>query len=64
MKEMLNELAYNLWWSWNPPAKRLFRLISEIVWKESKENPVAIIKNEELVEKAIENKNFVDLLNF
>jgi len=64
IKEMLNELAYNLWWSWNPPAKRLFRLISEIVWKESKENPVAIIKNEELVEKAIENKNFVDLLNF
>ncbi|GBD03477.1 Glycogen phosphorylase [bacterium HR19] len=64
LKAKLREIAYNLWWSWNPPAKKLFKMIDEIIWKESKENPVVFLKNEEAIEKALENKKFVNTLNF
>ena len=29
----LGELAYNLWWTWNPDAQRLFARIDPILWK-------------------------------
>ena len=30
----LGELAYNLWWVWNPDAQQLFRQIDEALWDE------------------------------
>jgi starch phosphorylase len=40
----LHELAYNLWWSWNPPAQQLFRELSPYVWETSNHNPVAVLR--------------------
>lgn len=36
----LGEVAYNLWWSWNPDAQRLFEQINPSQWKRFRSNPV------------------------
>jgi glycogen phosphorylase len=39
----LGELAYNLWWSWNPEAERLFKLIDSDLWEAVSHNPVQFL---------------------
>ncbi|MCX7669282.1 MAG: alpha-glucan family phosphorylase, partial [Anaerolineae bacterium] len=41
--ERLAELAYNLWWSWNPPAQALYRDIDEELWEAVNHNPVKFL---------------------
>ncbi|MCL4502113.1 MAG: alpha-glucan family phosphorylase [Deltaproteobacteria bacterium] len=40
----LGELAYNLWWSWHPAARMLFKRLDRMAWKESGHNPVKLLK--------------------
>ncbi len=40
----LGELAYNLWWSWHPEARMLFKMLDRQLWKESLHNPVKMLK--------------------
>ncbi len=42
--EGLNEIAHNLWWSWNDDAMALFRMISYHDWKKSGRNPIKLLK--------------------
>ena len=39
----LQELAYNLWWSWNGEAKDLFRYIDIEAWHRAGSNPVLLL---------------------
>ncbi len=39
----LAEIAYNLWWSWHPAARMLFKRLDRIAWKESRHNPVRML---------------------
>ena len=39
----LQELAYNLWWSWNGGAKDLFRYIDTDLWHRANSNPVVLL---------------------
>jgi len=39
----LKELAYNLWWCWNPEAVTLFRRIDYNLWEETNHNPVWLL---------------------
>ncbi len=39
----LEKLAYNLWWSWTPPARELFRALDLQAWRESGYNPVRML---------------------
>jgi starch phosphorylase len=41
----LAEIAYNLWWSWHPGARMLFKMLNRIVWKESGHNPVQMLRD-------------------
>ena len=41
--EKLGELAYNLWFAWNPDVRDLFREINENVWRTGGRNPVEIL---------------------
>ncbi|OGW68393.1 MAG: alpha-glucan phosphorylase [Nitrospirae bacterium RIFCSPLOWO2_02_FULL_62_14] len=41
----LQELAYNLWWSWEPSARRLFETIDPTLWRLSHHNPVRLLHN-------------------
>ncbi|NUM44321.1 MAG: alpha-glucan family phosphorylase [Anaerolineales bacterium] len=39
----LGELAYNLWWTWNPEAERLFKLIDTDLWEAVGHNPISFL---------------------
>lgn len=41
--EKLSELAHNLWWSWNYEATDLFEDLNPQLWKECRQNPVALL---------------------
>ena len=40
----LVDLAYNLWWSWHPEARVLFKQINPQAWKKSGHNPVKMLR--------------------
>ena len=37
------DLAYNLWWSWNPEVKMVFKQLNPLAWSESIHNPVRML---------------------
>ncbi|HNX11758.1 MAG TPA: alpha-glucan family phosphorylase [Paludibacteraceae bacterium] len=39
----LDEMAQNIWWSWDSEAKKLFREIDRPVWKEAESSPVQLL---------------------
>ena len=39
----LETLSRNLWWCWNDSAKALFKSVDEQAWKDSGENPIAML---------------------
>lgn len=39
----LNELAYNLWWSWHPEAQRLFSEVDPVLWEAVYHSPVRFL---------------------
>lgn len=47
----LGELASNLWWSWHPAARMLYKNLNRQVWKESTHNPVRVLR--ELPQEAL-----------
>ena len=40
----LGEMAENLWWSWHPAARMVFKSLNRQVWKESLHNPDKTLK--------------------
>lgn len=49
----LEDLACNLWWSWHPAARMLFKRLNREAWKESGHNPIKML--EELPRDALES---------
>jgi len=43
----LGELAYNLWWTWNPDAQRLYSRIDRELWERTYHNPVQFLRQVE-----------------
>lgn len=41
----LDELAHNLWWSWQPKARDLFRALDYPLWRASGHNPVKLLRD-------------------
>jgi starch phosphorylase len=39
----LRDLAYNLWWSWQPDARNLFRDLGLYPWRQSSHNPIRML---------------------
>lgn len=40
----ITELAYNLWWSWTPEARGLFRRLDYPLWRKTLHNPVQMLQ--------------------
>ena len=40
----LGELAYNVWWSWNPDASALFQYLDKTRWELTQNNPVKLLR--------------------
>jgi phosphorylase/glycogen(starch) synthase len=61
----LRELAYNLWWSWNPKALDLFARLNPRLWAEMKNNPVRMLEtvSPQMLKEAGENTAYLSLYN-
>jgi starch phosphorylase len=59
--EGLRRLAYNLWWSWNPSARALFRALDLQTWRESGHNPVRMMAmiHPDVLQSAAQDRDFV-----
>jgi starch phosphorylase len=40
----LGEMAFNLWWTWNPTAQRLFNRIDNALWERLNHNPLRFLR--------------------
>ncbi len=59
----LRELAYNLWWSWNPDARELFTYLDPKLWEETGNNPVKMLETvqPERLKEASDNEGYKGL---
>ena len=59
--ERLRELAYNLYWSWDPDTRELFRRLDREVWEQARHNPVLMLGriNQEQLNAASEDNGFI-----
>lgn len=57
----LIEIAWNLWWAWNPRASRLFEQAAPELWESSRHNPVQMLgyMTLEQFDKLAKDKKFV-----
>ena len=63
--ERLEELANNLWYSWDRPTRSLFAQLSNPLWKATNHNPKAFLKraDQKRLEATAENPVFLGTLN-
>ncbi|HLB33449.1 MAG TPA: alpha-glucan family phosphorylase, partial [Chthoniobacterales bacterium] len=62
--ELLRELAYNMWWSWEPTARRLFRELDIPLWERTNHNPVRMLqlcRQSRLVELSTDERYLTEL---
>jgi len=45
--QRLGELTYNLWWTWNPDAQRLFGRMDVALWERVNHNPIRMLRQAE-----------------
>jgi starch phosphorylase len=57
----LGEIASNLWWSWHPDARMLFKMLDRQAWKETHHNPVKMLKELplEVFDSATKDDNYM-----
>jgi starch phosphorylase len=57
----IGSLAYNLWWSWHPSARMVFKNLDRVTWKESLHNPVRMLEEipPETLESAVKNQTYL-----
>jgi starch phosphorylase len=41
----ISELALDLWWTWNPQAREVFRRLDYTLWRQTAHNPVLMLRN-------------------
>ena len=61
--DRLEELAKNLWWSWHPEARHLFRVLDYPLWRLSGHNPVKQLREMEIekLEAAAADPSYLEL---
>jgi starch phosphorylase len=58
----LDDLAYNLWWSWHPSARMLFQELDPHLWELTNQNPVLFLHRiaPDLLELAATEEAYLD----
>ena len=58
----LEELAIELWWSWHPEGRSVFRLLDYALWRRTAHNPVRMLRTiaREKLEAAADDAAFLD----
>jgi glycogen phosphorylase len=61
--QRLSDLAYNLWWTWNPESQRLFSRIDKVLWEQTYHNPVKFLRQVERarLNAVMNNRYYLDL---
>jgi glycogen phosphorylase len=59
--EPLREMSFNLWWTWEPAARRLFRHLDPELWNRTNHNPVRMLQlsRQGRLEELAQDKTFV-----
>jgi glycogen phosphorylase len=59
--EPLREMSFNLWWTWEPDARRLFRHLDHELWARTNHNPIRMLQlsRQSRLEELAQDKNFV-----
>src|SRR5437868_3539007 len=59
--EPLREITFNLWWTWEPSARRLFRHLDPDLWNRTNHNPVRMLQlsRQARLEELAQDKNFL-----
>jgi glycogen phosphorylase len=59
----LGELSYNLWWTWNPYAQRLFNRIDNAMWERVNHNPFRFLRQLErpVLNEAAQNPAYLEI---
>jgi len=58
----LGELAYNLWWVWNPIGLRIYLQLDRRLWEKVNHNPIAFLHqiDQEKLTAAVKDKYFLE----
>src|SRR5881398_1600409 len=59
--EPLREMSFNLWWTWEPSARRLFRQLDPELWDRTNHNPVRMLQlsRQGRLEELSQDKSFL-----
>ena len=59
--EPLREVSFNLWWTWEPAARRLFRHLDPELWNRTNHNPVRMLQlsRQSRLEELAQDKTFL-----
>jgi starch phosphorylase len=59
--EPLREMTFNLWWTWEPSARRLFRHLDPDLWNRTNHNPVRMLQlsRQARLEEVSQDKTFL-----
>jgi glycogen phosphorylase len=59
--EPLREMSFNLWWTWEPSARRLFRHLDPELWDRTNHNPIRMLQlsRQSRLEELSQEKNFL-----
>ncbi|MEJ2745180.1 MAG: DUF3417 domain-containing protein, partial [bacterium] len=57
----LLDIAYNLWWSWNPDATELFQSLDPAAWESAGHNPVKVLGtlSPDAIDRLLKNDAFL-----
>jgi len=63
--EPLREMVYNLWWTWEPPARRLFRFLDIPLWEATNHSPLRMLQTcrQARLTEVAEDEHFLKDLN-
>ena len=61
--ERLDELAHNLYWTWRPDARRVFRRLDRELWERVGHSPVAMLRDidQSKLEEAVQSDDYLSL---
>ena len=59
--EPLRDVSFNLWWTWEPSARRLFRHLDPELWDRTNHNPVRMLQlsRQARLEEVAQDKTFL-----
>src|SRR5256712_5137647 len=59
--EPLREVSFNVWWTWEPSARRLFRHLDPELWDRTNHNPVRMLQlsRQARLEEVSQDKTFL-----